>query len=246
MSILVTRPSPAGEQLVNRLRARSKSAWHFPLIEFIPGNDLPHLLQRLECLSYGDLLFIVSQNAINYAHLWLSQRGMSWPDRLHYYAVGRRTSMRLHALSGRMVSYPDEGETSEDLLRLPSLARIDGHRALILRGNSGREVLEQTLRHRGVQSTYCECYRRITIHYDGEVLGRRMLTLAIDTLVITSGEMLQQFYILMPEYYRNACLAQCRLIVVSERLAMLARQLGWVDIVVAHAADNDALMRVLL
>ncbi|WP_244267407.1 uroporphyrinogen-III synthase, partial [Sodalis-like endosymbiont of Proechinophthirus fluctus] len=152
----------------------------------------------------------------------------------------------LHGLSGLPVSYPDDGETSEDLLSMPALARIDGKRALILRSNNGREVLEQTLRQRGVQTSYCECYRRSSIHYDGEEQGQRMRTLGIDTLVITSGEMLQQFYTLMPEYYRRAWLISCRLIVVSERLAMLARQFGWTDIVVANTADNDALMRVLL
>ncbi|AFP84810.1 uroporphyrinogen-III synthase [secondary endosymbiont of Ctenarytaina eucalypti] len=246
MSILVTRPAPAGEQLVRKLHARGKTAWHLPLINFTPGYDLPHLPQRLADLSSGDLLFIVSQHAINYAHPWLTQKGVSWPDELQYYAVGRSTSLRLYTLIGLRVSYPDKGETSEDLLRLPALERINGKRALILRGNGGREVLEQTLRQRGVQTTYCECYRRSPIHYDGEEQGRRIRMLGIDTLVITSGEMLQQFYTLMPTYYCRAWLTQCRLIVVSKRLAILAHQLGWTDIVVANAADNDALMRVLL
>ncbi|MGP4123868.1 MAG: uroporphyrinogen-III synthase [Sodalis sp. (in: enterobacteria)] len=246
MSILITRPSPAGEELVNRLRARGKSAWHLPLIDFIPGNDLPYLSLRLADLSAGDLLFIVSQHAINYAHPWLTQKSISWPTRLDYYAVGRSTGLQLHSVSGLPVSYPDEGETSEDLLRLPTLTRIDGKCALILRGNGGREVLEQTLRQRGVQTTCCECYRRSPIYYNGEEQARRIRRLGIDTLVITSGEMLQQFYTLMPEYYRRALLIPCRLIVVSERLAILARQLGWTDIIVANAADNDSLMRALL
>lgn len=34
MSILVTRPSPAGEELVSRLRTLGQVARHFPLIEF--------------------------------------------------------------------------------------------------------------------------------------------------------------------------------------------------------------------
>lgn len=246
MNILVTRPSSAGKQLVNRLRACGKSAWHLPLIDFMPGRDLPFLAERLTTLSTGDLLFIVSQHAINYAHSWLIQQGISWPAELQYYAVGRTTGVRLHGLSVLPVCYPKEGETSEDLLRLPALSRIDGKRALILRGNGGREVLARALRQRSVQTTYCECYRRRQIYYDGEEQGRRMQTLEIDTLVITSGEMLQQFYTLMPEYYRHFCLTQCRLIVASERLAMLASLLGWSDIVVANAADNDALMRVLL
>ncbi|MGQ7073758.1 hypothetical protein ACUN90_18760, partial [Escherichia sp. SP-MK2] len=43
MSILVTRPSPAGEELVSRLRTLGQVAWHFPLIEFSPGRQLPQL-----------------------------------------------------------------------------------------------------------------------------------------------------------------------------------------------------------
>lgn len=43
MSILVTRPSPAGEELVSRLRTLGQVAWSFPLIEFAPGRELPTL-----------------------------------------------------------------------------------------------------------------------------------------------------------------------------------------------------------
>lgn len=45
MSILVTRPSPAGEELVSRLRTLGQVAWHFPLIEFSPGQQLPQLAE---------------------------------------------------------------------------------------------------------------------------------------------------------------------------------------------------------
>lgn len=38
MSILVTRPSPAGEELVSRLRTLGQVAWSFPLIEFSPSG----------------------------------------------------------------------------------------------------------------------------------------------------------------------------------------------------------------
>ncbi|MGS3036206.1 uroporphyrinogen-III synthase, partial [Escherichia coli] len=34
MSILVTRPAPAGEEVVSLLRTLWQVAWHFPLIEF--------------------------------------------------------------------------------------------------------------------------------------------------------------------------------------------------------------------
>lgn len=246
MSILVTRPSPAGEQLVNRLRARGRSAWHLPLIDFAPGRELAQLPTRLAALDPGDLVMVVSQHAIQYADPFLNNQGQSWPPHLHYYAVGRASGLSLHTASGLPVDYPRDGDTSEHLLALPALRRVSGQRALILRGNGGREVLETTLRERGAEVGYCECYQRSPVHYDGEEQSRRCRQLGINTLIITSGEMLQQFYTLIPAYHHAAWLLQCRLIVVSERLGVLARQLGWTDIVVANAADNDALMRVLL
>ncbi|SUG97290.1 uroporphyrinogen III synthase [Salmonella enterica subsp. enterica] len=51
MSILITRPSPAGEALVSRLRALGQVAWSFPLIEFVAGRELPTLADRLATLT---------------------------------------------------------------------------------------------------------------------------------------------------------------------------------------------------
>ena len=54
MSILVTRPSPAGEELVSRLRALGQEAWSFPLIEFTPGRDLLRLAGAFSAISFGE------------------------------------------------------------------------------------------------------------------------------------------------------------------------------------------------
>jgi len=73
----------------------------------------------------------------------------------------------------------------------------------------------------------------------------RWHTRGVSTLVVTSGEMLQQLFSLIPPWYRENWLLRCRLVVVSERLANLARELGWQEIQVADNADNDALLRAL-
>ncbi|MFY3767956.1 hypothetical protein ACOS82_26495, partial [Escherichia coli] len=59
MSILVTRPSPAGEQLVSRLRTLGQVAWSFPLIEFSPGRELPELADQMRLLQEGDRKSVV-------------------------------------------------------------------------------------------------------------------------------------------------------------------------------------------
>lgn len=245
MTILVTRPSPAAEALVERLQRAGRVAWSLPLIEFTPGQDLALLPQQLAALHPGDLVFIVSQHAIHYAAAHLRQAGFTWPATVNYYAIGRSSALALHAASGHAAAYPRERETSETLLQFRDLHRLTGKRALILRGNGGRELLADTLEQRGATVTLSECYQRCAKYYEGALEGRRWRDRGINTIVVTSGEMLQQLYSLFPAIDREEWLLHCRLIVVSKRLATLARECGWREITVADGADNDALMRAL-
>ena len=245
MSILVTRPSPAGEQLVSRLRALGQVAWSFPLIEFSPGRELSALADRINTLQEGDLLFALSQHAVEFANAQLQQQSLSWTTAPRYFAIGRSTALALHTVSGADVRYPLDREISEVLLQLPELQNIAGKNALILRGNGGRELLGATLTERGARVTFCECYQRSAKHYDGAEEAMRWQSRGVTTLVVTSGEMLQQLWSLIPQWYREQWLLHCRVVVVSERLALQARELGWQEIQVADSADNDALLRAL-
>ncbi|UQY43928.1 uroporphyrinogen-III synthase [Erwinia sp. PK3-005] len=245
MNILVTRPSPSGDELVTRLCALGYTAWGFPLIEFSPGHELAQLPQQLAALSPGDLVFVLSQHVMHYAQPCMQRAGLTWPASLDYYAIGRSTALALHRASGQNVVWPPERETSETLLQLPTLRRLKGKKALILRGNGGRELLGATLAQRGADVRFLECYQRCEKFYHGPSEGKRWRDRGIDTLVVTSGEMLQQLHRLFPAIDREEWLLGCRLLVVSERLATLAQELGWSDIKVADGADNDALMRAL-
>ncbi|PIJ50777.1 uroporphyrinogen-III synthase [Erwinia sp. OLTSP20] len=245
MTILVTRPSPAGDELVTRLRATGRAAWALPLIEFTPGHDLAALPHLIAGLQAGDLLFALSQHAVSYAQPALDKTKVRWPATVDYYAIGRRTALALHSVCARPVVWPEERETSEILIQLPALQNVAGKQALILRGNGGRELLATTLTERGATVKLVECYQRCAKHYDGAVEGKRWRERNIATLVVTSGDMLQQLYQLFPEVDREEWLLHCRLIVISARLATLARESGWRDITVAEGADNDALLRAL-
>ncbi|MEX3022486.1 uroporphyrinogen-III synthase [Kluyvera sp. STS39-E] len=245
MTILVTRPSPQGEELVSRLRALGQVAWSFPLIEFTPGRELNTLGQALSVLGSEDLVFALSQHAVSFAHAQLQQQRLHWPASPQYFAIGRTTALALHQVSGLDVRYPLDREISEVLLQLPELQNIAGKKALILRGNGGRELLAETLIARGAQVTVCECYQRSPVHYDGAEEAMRWQSREVTTLVVTSGEMLQQLWTLIPLWYRERWLLKCRLLVVSERIARQAQEMGWQDIQVADSADNDALLRAL-
>ncbi|MBE8597304.1 uroporphyrinogen-III synthase [Xenorhabdus sp. BG5] len=245
MSILITRPVPAGEELVTRLRSIGKSAFSAPLIEIHPGADLPLLPQKLQWLSAGDRVFLLSKNAVHYANEQLIQAGQSWPEQLSYYGIGKSTSLMFHQLTGLEIFYSKQGETSEDLLQLSTLQSMDNKKILLLRGNGGREVIASTLMLRGSVVDYCECYSRQPVKYDTADFSRHWQQCGIKTIVVTSGEMLQLLYNLVTDSDGKAWLLNCKLIVVSKRLANIAQTLGWQTIQVAKSADNDALIQAL-
>ncbi|PHM36344.1 uroporphyrinogen-III synthase [Xenorhabdus innexi] len=255
MSILITRPAPAGEELVNRLKAIGKMAFSAPLISIHPGADLPLLSHKLQRLSAGDFVFLLSKNAVHYACEQLRQDSLSWSDGLSYYGIGKSTSLFFRQKTGKNILWSEQGETSEDLLQLPTLQHVENKKILLLRGNGGREVIASTLRARGGEVDYCECYARQPVKYHSTEFSHHWQQCGIKTIVITSGEMLRLLYNLVIEddsadatdasSKSKAWLLNCRLIVVSERLASIARTLGWQAIKVAKSADNDALMQAL-
>ncbi|SFU50204.1 uroporphyrinogen-III synthase [Xenorhabdus koppenhoeferi] len=245
MSILITRPAPSGEELVKRLQTVGKIAFSVPLIEIYPGADLPLLSQKMQWLSAGDLVFLLSKNAVHYANEQLIQEDQLWPDKLSYYGIGKSTSLLFQRQTGLKIFWSEKGETSEDLLQLPSLQQMSNKKVLLLRGNGGREVITSTLRIRGGDVDYCECYSRQPVKYHAANFSRHWQQYGIKTIVVTSGEMLQLLYNLVTDRDGKAWLLGCCLIVVSERLADIARSLGWQVIKVAKSADNDALMQAL-
>lgn len=247
MNILITRPSPDGEELVNKLLSIGKFAYHLPLIYFSPGTSLSLIKKKLSFLSKGDFLFIVSQHAVEYAHLQLLNMQTCWPNTITYYSIGRKTSLKMHKLSGIKSKYPENKETSEHLLQLPELIyNISGRRALILKGNNGRNLLQDTLRKRGASVFCCECYTRKLHKYSSIEQYNRMIHLNITIIVVTSSEILNQLYYLIPKRYRTTWLIRCRLIVISPRLAALAKKLGWTDIIITHSANNNTILTNLI
>ncbi|MGS9164769.1 uroporphyrinogen-III synthase, partial [Salmonella enterica subsp. enterica serovar Infantis] len=70
-------------------------------------------------------------------------------------------------VSGFDIRYPLDRDISEALLQLPELQNIAGNRALILRGNGGRELLGETLTALGAEVSFFECYQGCSKLYDG-------------------------------------------------------------------------------
>ena len=235
---LVVRPAAQANQLVQMLRQLGHAPLCCPLLETRPGCDLPHLG---DMLREADLVIAVSMHAVHFAHHFLLQTGQTWPH-IAYFAVGQ-ASADAFAEAGIQALCPADPR-SEGLLALPALQGVSGRRVLILRGNDGRDLIARTLASRGALVHYCATYERHYPDLDGDALTRHWQAAGLDSLLITSGELLQRLLALVPGP-QHPWLYDRLLVVPSPRVAEMAEGAGFTRIVIAQGASNQALVAAL-
>lgn len=235
---LVVRPAAQTNQLVQMLHQLGHAPLCCPLLETRPGCDLPHLGDMLQ---EADLVIAVSMHAVHFAHHFLLQTGQTWPH-IDYFAVGQ-ASADAFAEAGIQALCPADPR-SEGLLALPALQGVSGRRVLILRGNDGRDLIARTLASRGALVHYCATYERHYPDLDGDALTRHWQAAGLDSLLITSGELLQRLLALVPGP-QHPWLYDRLLVVPSPRVAEMAEGAGFTRIVIAQGASNQALVAAL-
>ncbi len=235
---LVVRPAAQANQLVQMLHQLGHAPLCCPLLETRPGCDLPHLGDMLQ---EADLVIAVSMHAVHFAHYFLLQTGQTWPH-IDYFAVGQ-ASADAFAEAGIQALCPADPR-SEGLLALPALQGVSGRRVLILRGNDGRDLIARTLASRGALVHYCATYERHYPDLDGDALTRHWQAAGLDSLLITSGELLQRLLALVPGP-QHPWLYDRLLVVPSPRVAEMAEGAGFTRIVIAQGASNQALVAAL-
>ena len=102
----------------------------------------------------------------------------TFPPSLTAVAVGQGTRNALGHFGIDNVIVPSARFDSEALLELRELREVTGKRFVIFRGDSGRELLGETLLKRGATVTYVECYRRVKPEADTAPLLRASSQLA--------------------------------------------------------------------
>jgi len=130
---------------------------------------------------------------------------------------------------------------------LPELQNPDGKCILIFRGNSGRELLRNSLLERGAQVDYIECYQRAIPETDTRALYTAWEQMQHGTvpIVVTSNQGLQNLVSMIDTEHQPALFAS-PLMVISERTASLSAKLGFAQTpVVATAANDDAILVAL-
>lgn len=243
--LLLTRPQDECAALAASLAEHSVASASLPLLAIEPLEETPEQRSLLLDLDRYCAVVVVSKPA---ARLGLERIDRYWPQppaRQDWFAVGAATAAILDDY-GLRVHHPENGDDSEALLALPALARalqVPGPRALILRGEGGREFLAERLRGQGVAVDYLELYRRVLPDYPAGELARRVRDEALNGLVVSSGQGLEHLLRVAGEDWPR--LAGLPLFVPSPRVAELAREAGARRVIDCRGANAAALLEAL-
>ncbi len=190
ISVLVTRPVDQSVRLTKRLQELGAEVIAFPALTIIGPQKPEALNQRLIEIEYYDWSVFVSPTAVQFGLAALRQIAPDSLAKINAAAVGAGTASALRKAGCRNVVVPEAGADSEDLLALPEFADLTGRRVLILRGEGGRELIADTLRARGAQVDYAECYRRVCPVTDPAPLVAALAAQRIQAVTVFSSETL--------------------------------------------------------
>lgn len=183
LPVLLTRPAGQQAELAAALAAAGHQPHDFAPLALQP--DTTALAQLPGLAAQADWLVFVSPSAIDIAWPALADT-LASSTRLA--CVGRKSAERLAAASGRAVLFPPEGLDSEALLQLPELQAMAGLSVLIIRGESGRALLGDTLQARGAAVHYVAAYRSVAQAPDWALFDRLLARDGRLVIQISSSE----------------------------------------------------------
>jgi uroporphyrinogen-III synthase len=242
--VVITRPLAQAAALAQRVRAAGFETVVLPLLEIAPIDDPAPLRAALAHLSDYALVAFVSPNAIEAAFVHLA----AWPDEVPVAVVGEGSRLALleRGVKAPIHSPPDPAHSdSEHLLASLDLGALRGRRVLIVRGQSGRELLADELRAAGALVETVAAYRRAVPALTDD-LARRLLAM-IETphhWLITSSEALRGLVELVRAAGGAAAvvkLQQQHLVVPHHRIAGSAAALGFSHLTQSGSGDERLL-----
>lgn len=242
-TVVVTRPRAQAEPLARSIAALGRKVVLLPLLDIFELADSTELRATLAKLSDYALVAFVSPNAIDAAFAHLAQ----WPDgvALAVLGEGSRAALARHGVNeanARILSPLDPARSdSENLLESLDLDALKGKQVLIVRGESGRELMADGLRAAGARVTTVAAYRRCVPPFTPELEHTLRTLLAHENdWIITSSEALRGLLALVARIDPESAVAkmqQQHLIVPHARIAETAKALGLTRMTLCGSGD---------
>jgi uroporphyrinogen-III synthase len=237
--IAITRPVDQAKKLAALITEADGMPILFPLIEITPLSDYSQFNAVISHIADYDWAIFISSNAVQNGMPRLLKQGV--PPTLKFAAIGPVTSKELQNFGVANILVPNDRFDSESLLALPEMMNVGNKKVMIFRGVGGREVLAETLKTRGAQVTFAECYQRINPQTDCNLLAQLYAEKKLHGIVVTSSEAMRHLLDLVGD---ADWLKQVNLFVNHPRVAELPLQFG-LKVVVANALGDEAMLKAI-
>jgi uroporphyrinogen-III synthase len=246
-AVVITRPRQQAEPLARAVAALGRTPLILPLLEISPLVDEAPLRAALARLRGYALVAFVSPNAVDAAFAHID----AWPSEVALAVVGEgsRAALARHGIDGaryRIHTPPDPGRSdSEHLLLSLDTAALVGRKVLVVRGETGRELLPDALRAAGIEVETVAAYRRAVPRLTPDLAASlRALLAGPNDWIITSSEALRGLAGLVEQLDGGASVAklqQQHLIVPHARIAETADSLGFTAVTLTGSGDERLL-----
>jgi uroporphyrinogen-III synthase len=240
IGIAITRPSDQAKKLTQLIEAAGGHVISFPLIEIVPLHDYSNFELAIADMAAYDWIIFISSNAVQNGMPRLLKQTL--PSQLKFAAIGPVTANELQAFGVREVLIPEHRFDSESLLSLAPMQNMQGKKVMIVRGVGGREVMADTLKSRGADVTFAECYQRINPQDNVDALSLAWSDQRLQGIVVTSSEAMRH---LLDLASNSSWLKHVTLCVNHARIAEQPIELG-LKVLVADAPGDDAMLDLLL
>lgn len=246
-AVIITRPRAQAGTLAQQVAASGREVVVLPLLEISPLPDQSALAATLADVARYAMVAFVSPNAIDAAFAHIDQ----WPRQVTLAVLGEgsRAALARHGLddaNATIVSPRDPARSdSENLLQSLDLAALAGKEVLIVRGESGRELMADGLRAAGAMVTTVAAYRRSVPELTSSLREQLLALLARrNDWIITSSEALRGLMALVEALDVPGAVSkmqQQHLIIPHARIAETAATLGLENLTLCGSGDERLL-----
>ena len=240
IGIAITRPIDQAKKLVKLIENAGGLPILFPLIAITPLNDYSEFEAVINEIDGFDWAIFISSNAVQNGMPRLVKHGI--PANLKFAAIGPVTASELNTFGIKQVLTPQNRFDSEALLALSEMQNMQGKKIMLFRGIGGRDVLGDTLKSRGAQVTFAECYQRVNPQTNCDLLAQLYSEKKLHGIVVTSSEAMRY---LLDLTGNSDWLKQVILFVNHARIAENPIQLG-LKVAIADTSGDQAMFDLIV
>lgn len=243
--VLITRPLAQSGGMQRLVNSHGGVAHVFPSME-ITLRSFNELQRDLACINAGDVMIFVSANAVSGVFHEINDALRRQLAGAQIAAVGESTQAALEAENLIVSISPEPGhQHSEGLLYHPLLQDLTGRHAYIVRGQSGREILHDTLLERGAKLDYIQAYtRQFPREYDARRVTNALHSGEIQYVMLTSFAAFENLYRMLGDEAQS-CLKRAHLVAPGARVAQKIAECYPFSVIMAKNASDREMLAAL-